>query len=288
MTYLRTILQFFLAATFLFSAYTKAVAPGFFEVLLEQQGLVPNRLYGAWATRFIIALETWLGLCLLLSFYTRFILRFSFLLLVAFSVHLGYLIAIGETGNCGCFGEMISMSPLASLGKNIVLLAVNGFLLRYTYRGNKKPRITWLFLPLLFAAATLIWPVQTQPDEVVEKLPTFEAETGIDFANGSYLVAILNLGCEHCQEAAQQIVAWQNNGIDLPQVAALFFAEGDTTVADFNTITGSNFPYQMIDVNTFFDLIGSAPPRIYWIVDGQVKQYWDETLGEDFLITFAP
>lgn len=288
MANLRITLQIFLAATFLFSAYTKAVAPGFFEVLLEQQGLVPSRLYGAWATRFIIALETWLGLCLLLSFYVRFILRFSFLLLVAFSVHLGYLIAIGETGNCGCFGEMISMSPLASLGKNIVLLAVNGFLLRYKFRGNKKPRITWLFLPLLFAAATLIWPVQTQPDEVVEKLPTFEAETGIDFANGSYLVAILNLGCEHCQEAAQQIVAWQNNGIDLPQVAALFFAEGDTTVADFNTITGSNFPYQMIDVNTFFDLIGSTPPRIYWIVDGQVKQYWDETLGEDFLTTFAP
>jgi hypothetical protein len=288
MANLRITLQIFLAATFLFSAYTKAVAPGFFEVLLEQQGLVPSRLYGAWATRFIIALETWLGLCLLLSFYSRFILRFSFLLLVAFSVHLGYLIAIGETGNCGCFGEMISMSPLASLGKNIVLLAVNGFLLRYKFRGNKKPRITWLFLPLLFAAATLIWPVQTQPDEVVEKLPTFEAETGIDFANGSYLVAILNLGCEHCQEAAQQIVAWQNNGIDLPQVAALFFAEGDTTVADFNTITGSNFPYQMIDVNTFFDLIGSTPPRIYWIVDGQVKQYWDETLGEDFLTTFAP
>jgi hypothetical protein len=288
MANLRITLQIFLAATFLFSAYTKAVAPGFFEVLLEQQGLVPSRLYGAWATRFIIALETWLGLCLLLSFYARFILRFSFLLLVAFSVHLGYLIAIGETGNCGCFGEMISMSPLASLGKNIVLLAVNGFLLRYKFRGNKKPRITWLLLPLLFAAATLIWPVQTQPDEVVEKLPIFEAETGIDFANGSYLVAILNLGCEHCQEAAQQIVAWQNNGIDLPQVAALFFAEGDTTVADFNTITGSNFPYQMIDVNTFFDLIGSTPPRIYWIVDGQVKQYWDETLGEDFLTTFAP
>ena len=288
MANLRITLQIFLAATFLFSAYTKAVAPGFFEVLLEQQGLVPSRLYGAWATRFIIALETWLGLCLLLSFYSRFILRFSFLLLVAFSVHLGYLIAIGETGNCGCFGEMISMSPLASLGKNIVLLSVNCFLLRYKFRGNKKPRITWLLLPLLFAAATLIWPVQTQPDEVVEKLPTFEAETGIDFANGSYLVAILNLGCEHCQEAAQQIVAWQNNGIDLPQVAALFFAEGDTTVADFNTITGSNFPYQMIDVNTFFDLIGSTPPRIYWIVDGQVKQYWDETLGEDFLTTFAP
>ena len=287
MTNLRITLQLFLAATFLFSAYTKAVAPGFFEVLLEQQGLVPSRLYGAWVTRIIIAIETWLGLCLLLSFYTRFILRFSFLLLVAFSVHLGYLIAIGETGNCGCFGEMISMSPLASLGKNLLLLSVNGFLLRYKFRGNKKPLITWLLLPLLFAAASLVWPVQTQYGEVLEKIPMFEAETGIDFTNGSYLVAIFNLGCEHCQEAAQQIAAWQNNGIKLPQVAALFFAEGDTSVADFNAITESNFPYQMIDANTFFDLIGSAPPRIYWIMDGQVKQYWDETLGEDFLTIFG-
>jgi hypothetical protein len=287
MTNLRITLQLFLAVTFLFSAYTKAVAPGFFEVLLEQQGLVPSRLYGAWVTRIIIAIETWLGLCMLLSFYTRFILRLSFLLLVAFSVHLGYLIAMGETGNCGCFGEMISMSPLASLGKNLLLLSVNGFLLRYKFRGNKKPLITWLLLPLLFAAASLVWPVQTQPDEAVEKIPMFEAETGIDFANGSYLVAIFNLGCEHCQEAAHQIAAWQNKGINLPQVVALFFAEGDTSVADFNAITESNFPYQMIDANTFFDLIGSAPPRIYWIMDGQVKQYWDETLGEDFLTIFG-
>ena len=287
MTYLRITLQIFLAVTFLFSAYTKAVAPGFFEVLLEQQGLVPSRLYGAWATRFIISLETWLGLCLLLSLYVRFILRFSLVLLLIFSIHLLYLVAIGDTGNCGCYGEMISMSPVASLGKNVVLLAVNGFLLRYAYRGNKKPRITWLFLPMLFAATMFVWQSQTPTDEVVEKLPTFETETGIDFANGSYLVAILNLGCEHCQEAAQQIAAWQNSGVDLPQVVALFFAEGDTTVADFNTITGSNFPYQMIDVNTFFDLIGSAPPRIYWIVDGQVKQYWDEKPREDFLTTFT-
>jgi hypothetical protein len=27
---------------------------------------------------------------------------------------------------------------------------------------------------------------------------------------------------------------------------------------------------------------------VYWIVDGQVKQFWDETLEEDFLSTFAP
>ena len=287
MAYMRNILQFFLAATFLFSAYTKAIAPGFFEVLLEQQGLVPNRLYGAWATRAIIAFELWLGISMLLSFYTRLILRLSFVLLIAFSAHLIYLIAIGDTGNCGCFGEMISMTPLASLAKNAVLLVINGILLFFHYKDQRKSWITWVLLPALFATAVFVWPIQTEPDEVVEKFPIFKAETGIDLNRGSYLVAILNLSCEHCQEAAEQIVMWQNSGIALPQVVALYFAEGDTTVADFDNITGSNFPYQMITVNTFFDLIGSAPPRVYWIVDGQVKQFWDETLGEDFLSTFA-
>lgn len=288
MAHLRTLLQIFLAATFLFSAYTKAVAPGFFEVLLEQQGIVPNRLYGAWATRAIIAFEIWLGLGLFFNVYTRFLLRISFGLLIVFSAHLCYLIFLGETGNCGCFGEMISMSPLESLGKNIFLLAVNGFLLCYKYKSNKKPWWVWGLFPVLFVAAVVVWPVQTQPDEVVAKFPAFDETPEIDISTGEYIVAILNLSCEHCQEAAKELAEMQRNGVDLPQVVALFFEEGDTTVAQFNTKTNSDFPYQMIDVNAFFDFIGSAPPRVYWVKNGEVKQFWDEAIGEGIQTTFAP
>ena len=272
----------------MFSAYTKAIAPGFFEILLEQQGLVPNRLLGAWATRAIIALEIWLGLGLLLPYYSRFLLRFSFWLLVAFSLHLGYLAVLGDTSNCGCFGEMISMTPLASLGKNAVLLVVNGFLLRYKYKFAKKSWLTWALLPALFAAAVLIWPIQTEPDEVVSKLPAFENNSEIDFATGNYLVAVLNLSCEHCQEAAQELAELQRDGAALPQIVALFFEEGDTTVAEFNSITNSDYPYQMIDVNTFFDLIGSAPPRVYWVKNGKMMQFWDTEIAEGIQTTFAP
>ncbi len=288
MTHLRTILQVFFAATFLFSAYTKAIAPGFFEILLEQQGLVPNRFYGAWATRAIISLETWLGLGLLLPYYSRFLLRFSFGLLVAFSLHLGNLVFLGDTSNCGCFGEMISMTPLASLGKNAILLVVNGFLLRYKFKFGKKSWLTWALLPALFAAAVLIWPIQTEPDEVVSKLPAFENTSEIDFATGNYLVAVLNLSCEHCQEAAQELAELQRAGAQLPQIVALFFEEGDTTVAQFNSITNTNYPYQMIDVNTFFDLIGSAPPRVYWVKNGKMMQFWDTEIGKGIQTTFAP
>ncbi|MDG1822919.1 MAG: DoxX family protein [Flavobacteriaceae bacterium] len=288
MTHLRTILQFFLAAVFLFSAYTKAIAPGFFEILLEQQGLVPNRLYGAWATRAIIALETWLAIGLLLPFYTRLLLRLSFGMLLFFSLHLVYLIAIGNTENCGCFGEMISMSPLESLVKNIVLIGANGFLLQYRYRESKPSWFTWALLPTLFAAAVFIWPVSTKIDEVVAKFPQFEQSSSIDLTRGEYLVAVLNLSCEHCQEAASEITQLQEQSITLPQVVALFFEEGGTTVAEFNALTQSDFPYHMIDVNTFFDLIGSAPPRVYWVEDGEVNQFWDENIGEGIQTTFTP
>lgn len=288
MTYLRIVLQLFLAVIFLFSAYTKAIAPGFFEVLLEQQGMVPNRMYGAWATRLIIALETWLGICLMVSFYGRFVLRFSFALLFVFSIQLIYLMIIGETGNCGCFGEMIRMSPLESLGKNVILLVINGFLLYHEGQSIKKPLFTWGLFPLLFVTTIFVLPTQTESSEVVKKFPTFGQASGIDFSQGEYLVAILNLSCEHCQEAAQALAELQSKGAKLPQVVALFFEEGDTTVTQFNTITNSNFPYEMIDVNTFFDVIGSAPPRIYWIEDGVVKQFWDKTIDDNFLAIFTP
>ena len=174
MTNLRITLQLFLAATFLFSAYTKAVAPGFFEVLLEQQGLVPSRLYGAWATRIIIAIETWLGLCLLLSFYTRFILRFSFLLLVAFSVHLGYLIAIGETGNCGCFGELIPMTPLEALIKNIFTLFILVFIYIRLEKDVKKEASNLIVIFLLIS--TLIFafiPIMSKNNDTSSSFVSF-------------------------------------------------------------------------------------------------------------------
>lgn len=288
MPYLRALLQLFIAATYLFSAYTKAIAPGFFEVLLEQQGIVPNRIYAAWLTRGIIAIELWLALGLILSFYTRILLRLSFGILLAFSAHLCYLIFIGETGNCGCFGEMIKVSPLESLAKNAFLLLVNGFLLRYKYKGNKKPWWTWALFPTLFAAAVFVWPTQTDPDGVIAKFPAFEKTTEIDFYKGEYLVAVLNLSCEHCQESAQDLAELQREGVEIPQVIALFYEEGETTVEQFNLKTNSDFYYEMIDVNTFFDLIGNAPPRVYWTRKGEVNQFWDENIAQGIKTTFAP
>ena len=44
MRILSKVLQIILAITFIFSAYTKAVGPGFFEITLMDQGLASSRV----------------------------------------------------------------------------------------------------------------------------------------------------------------------------------------------------------------------------------------------------
>ena len=222
MTRLYQCLLFILAATFLFSAYTKAIAPRFFEILLEQQGVVSNPFIGAWFTRAIIAVETALGIGLMLPFYRRTLLRISFGLLLLFSLHLCYLIFLGETENCGCFGEMIKLSPLASLGKNSILLVMNVVLLFQKSKTNKKLWLTWALFPALFALTVLFLPVTRDADAMLGKFPPFEQKMSININRGSYLIGVFNLSCEHCQETARELAVLQKSGIQLPQVVALF------------------------------------------------------------------
>ena len=66
----------------------------------------------------------------------------------------------------------------------------------------------------------------------------------------------------------------------------LFYQEGSTTVEDFESITRSSSPYTFIDVNTFFDLIGDSPPRIYYLKNGIVAEIWDANFSEKIVNTF--
>ena len=108
MKYLILILRILLAITFLFSAYTKAVAPGYFEITLMDQGLAHDRNFAANMTRFFIGLEFAMGVFMIFPFFIKKLMVFTFFLLSAFTIHLIYLTIIGDNENCGCFGEMIS------------------------------------------------------------------------------------------------------------------------------------------------------------------------------------
>ena len=279
-------LQLLLAITFLFSAYTKAVGPGFFEITLMDQGIAPNRLIAAYLARFFIGLEFALGFLMLLPFYIKQLMQFTFFLLGGFTLHLIYLWSIGDTDNCGCFGEMISMTPEQSIIKNIIMLAIA--LAVFKTAETKKIKKT---IPVVFSAVTIIsmWiilPIPNHNEFPFDSFTHFETRGRVDMSSGEKLVAIFNLDCEHCQETANELGKLKRSVENFPELYVLYFQEGSTSIEDFESITQSSFPYDLIEVNTFFDLIGDSPPRVYNLKDGKVLEIWDTDITRNLINAF--
>ncbi len=279
-------LQLLLAITFLFSAYTKAVGPGFFEITLMDQGIAPNRLIASYLARFFIGLEFALGFLMLLPFYIKQLMQFTFFLLGGFTLHLIYLWSIGDTDNCGCFGEMISMTPEQSIIKNIIMLSIA--IAVFKTAETKKIKKT---IPVVFSAVTIIsmWiilPIPNHNEFPFDSFTRFETRGRVDLSSGEKLVAIFNLDCEHCQETAIELGKLKRSVENFPEFYVLYFQEGSTSVEDFESITQSSFPYDLIEVNTFFDLIGDSPPRVYNLKNGKVLEIWDTDITRNLINAF--
>ena len=279
-------LRILLGITFLFSAYTKFVSPGFFEITLMDQGIAPDRFFAAQLARFFIGLEFALGILMLLPLYTKKLMLVSLLLLGGFTVHLVYLWSIGDTENCGCFGEMISMTPVESIIKNLALIGVSVFLFWKTQNDDRSIKPALLATGLIIVSMWFLLPLPNHSEFPFQKFTQFEYEGRVDLASGEKVIAIFNLDCEHCQEAATQLAELERASKNFPKVYVLFYQEGSTSVKEFEELTRSAYPNAFIDVNTFFDLIGNSPPRIYHLKSGKVEAIWDENFISNFQETF--
>lgn len=273
------ILRLLFALSFLFSAYTKFVSPGYFEITLMDQGIASSRELAAHLTRFFIGLEFALGVLLFFPFYTKKVVLFSIGLLGIFSLHLAYLFFLGDNENCGCFGEMISMNPAQSLLKNAILLSVALWLYAKKEKETQSKPIYLVFALIIVASMWLFLPLPGKDAQKFNAFTCFVGEGRVDLSQGEVLVAVFNLDCEHCQEAATalgQLIDEQQ----LPPIYVLYFQEGSTSVSEFETITQTNFPHTFIDTDTFFNLIGASPPRVYYLKHGEVQQTWDHDIKE--------
>ena len=275
---LQSVFRILLGIVFIFSAYTKFVGPGFFEITLIDQGLLSSRGQAQHAARFLIGFEFALGLLMLLPYYTKQLMAIASLMLIGFTIHLGYLWAIGDNENCGCFGEMISMSPAESIAKNILMLAVSVWL--WIKSPLKATNQTILFggAMIIVTSMWVFLPIPDQSEFPVNQYTNFSSVGRTDLSSGEKLVVILNLDCEHCQELSVEL-GKMNKTHKIPNVYAFYFKEGETTVEQFEQMTNTSFPYVEIDVNTFFDLIGESPPRVYVLNDGAVDAIIDEDIA---------
>ena len=132
-------------------------------------------------SRTLIGIEMALGLLLLQNnWLKKFIIPSTILLLAVFVGHLTFVTFLkgGNTGNCGCFGELIPMTPIQAIIKNIAAIGLLGYLYFLIPKENKNGNF-WVLTTVLFATIMAIYmlaPIQppaanftVSPSEVISE-----------------------------------------------------------------------------------------------------------------------
>lgn len=273
-----------LGLVFLYSAYSK-LDPIIetFEFSFVDIG-VANWYTAPVLARLLIALELFTGLSLLFSYrLRRFTLPLTAFILLFFIVYLFIQIGIsGNSGNCGCFGERLPMTPFQAIIKNIVLLLICIPLYKWdvSWSFKKNWLLPLLLLPVSIAAPFVINPVDFQysSNNLEEKInypleldllynssDTSQVEIPkVELRKDKHVLAFLSLTCGHCRIAAKKFRLFKKEN---PQLPIYFILNGDRKdLSAFLTDTKvDQIPYSFCLGKTFINLASARLPRIYYV-----------------------
>ncbi|HAY89849.1 MAG TPA: hypothetical protein DCY51_10435, partial [Bacteroidetes bacterium] len=151
-----------LSFLFVFGAVSKLVSMPFFDGMVAELLLGENyfdnpsgMIWVQWLTRILVAIELVLGIALLQNkWFKQLVLPATMAMLVLFTIHLfyeGFKQVNGFTeGNCGCFGDILPMTNLESIIKNVIGMAIGVFVwLKYTKDSVFSSWVAPFFLGLI-------------------------------------------------------------------------------------------------------------------------------------------
>jgi hypothetical protein len=231
---LSVLLSISIGLLFIVSAATKIYPMEPFEYQFVDIGIA-NWKTAPYLARFFIGMEFFLGMLLVFNILLRkFTIKFAIALLVMFNIYLVYRIVLdGNVGNCGCFGEVIKMSPLEAIIKNMVLIIASVVLYFITEKDRWKPMLKKIFIPVMFIASMclgfFIYPMDAVMSSSLDKKTVNykvplelmysneqKYKPAIDLTKGKHIIAFLSLTCQHCKIAAQKINVMHKKNPDIP------------------------------------------------------------------------
>lgn len=340
--HLPLIVRILISALFLLSAVAKSFPIWAFEKQLVDLGIV-NWCNAPYLARLIIALETAIAIAILQKHYIKsFVIPVTILLLIAFCSHLGLQMYEhgAMNGNCGCFGQLIPMTPLEAFIKNLITILMLIYLYRnVTDKEKGENRFSIILLIYFFSAFlmffffpfcpcknttetnvinppiafdsslviidtihesntdtlikpnkvkdSLINPKDTstniaakvaEPNSAISKFSMYSDFNGkkVNLDEGKKIICLFVPGCDHCRDAAKEMVKLSRNH-KLPPAYVLFMNEETFKIPDFYKETKINYPYHLIeDIPTFFKLLGNngSTPGVIYLWNGNIiKSY---------------
>lgn len=322
------ILRIIISALFLLSAVAKLYPSPYFAIsTFEVKQLYPlgfSEGFAPYFSRILIGIEFALGICILLPHYLKKItIPATILLLAVFTIHLTYTTFIsGNSGNCGCFGDLIPMTPVEAIIKNIIaigllvwlfkLLSADGTSNFWLLKSVGLGCILALFMvaPMKSSTTTIdnsnfteeqsigivsdstLSTVLPTIEKAIDSINKIKEEVKIDeptakksgFANffpnidkDKKILCFFAPGCDHCQETAKQLTEMRQKDKSFPEVSIIFMDEEVDKIPDFFTIAGKKYPYQIVDVISFWNVLGNTrdTPGVKYLWNGNEIKFYD-------------
>ena len=282
-----------ISALFLLSAIAKLYPTPLYGItkVFEEGQLIPmgfSEDFAPFLSRLIIGFEFFIAFAILQTHYIKkLIIPSTILLLIIFNVDLALDIFVGNDENCGCFGQLIPMTPSEAFIKNIFTI----LLLIFIYRNvNDKKESNFLLLLNGYLIISVLMfsllPIATNSSS--NQISSYSTYVNEDFNinDGKKILCFFDAGCEHCMDAAKSLTEIANNSIEFPDVHIIFSDTEEGKIPDFLKYSGKEYSYQIMEfynpddeIHSYLEVLGYEyeNPVVIYYNNGNQMRFYDGT-----------
>ncbi|MFY7706620.1 MAG: MauE/DoxX family redox-associated membrane protein [Flavobacteriales bacterium] len=276
------VLRIIVGVTFVISGIMKLYPIEFFENDLLLHNLSAESLV-PYQSRLLIAAELYLGVVLILGIFLKWSIRLSLIMLLAYTAWLAILISKeGNVGNCGCFGDIIQMTPLQAIIKNIILSVFLLLLSKWApvaqfkfQRGGAiasfiiSTSLPFILNPIFFTTPT-VFNAEGRPQMKIFELGIDTAAIA-SYGEGKKIIGFFLSGCEHCRLAATRMEAIKKSNPSVP-LYCIIQTSDEESLQEFLNKSKLSFPYLTTpDLTAMIRVAGTDFPIIYYVNNGFIE-----------------
>lgn len=265
-----TFIRIVLGCVFISSAILKLLSLDNFILYVYSFGLF-GYLATTILTRILIVLEFLLGIGLLFRIFYKTTWWVTLVTLSGFSIFLLYAAFFRIDENCHCFGDFIELDAVASIIKNIILIALL-FCIRKQeeFSGKIKPYIVTISIAAILFVCFIGFPL----DSLYSKLYGDDHERFNQIAFNKYvgdsipiidssqnqIIGLVSASCTHCKAGNRVMQAiFNQNNLDKSKFKNIVWAGSDSSLNAFKDTTKTKdyfyhrmSPRYLIEINYGF------------------------------------
>ena len=294
-----------IGSMFIIAAILKLISIDEFEIYIYSFDIF-SFLLTTFVSRIIIACEFVLGLFLILKMNYKSTWKIVITSLILFTLFLTYVAIFRNDDNCHCFGELVELSPLESIVKNLILTALL-FLNHQPKANSQKPTAksqqpTANSLIVLLSCSLVVF-IISPPDSIYKMIYSSEKEVSsidlyesfdevvkIDFKEDDIafdnisafdikekqMIAIVSSGYKYCKLGLKKLSLMMKNESILPDNVDIFIWGSPEGIMDFREETMTeDFTYWHIMPNKAIEITYGRFPIFIMIKEKDIIKIGD-------------